>query len=214
MRKIARIQYISSGQTKNEQIKNIRQALDYGAEWIQLRWKEGSKFELFHLAEEVRLLSRGYGARLMINDFAELAKHIDADGLHLGLKDGPVEKARALLGPGKIIGGTANRVEDILQRIQEGCDYIGLGPLRYTRTKTKLSPVLGHQGYREITARLVQESHVFPPLIAIGGVRQEDISELCQTGVYGVAVSSQINLNPQSLISIKQQYDNCIKHSK
>ena len=177
-------------------------------------YDEGIKIRVIPSGGRGWAASRGYGARLMINDFAELAKHIDADGLHLGLKDGPVEKARALLGPGKIIGGTANRVEDILQRIQEGCDYIGLGPLRYTRTKTKLSPVLGHQGYREITARLVQESQVFPPLIAIGGVRQEDINELCQTAVYGVAVSSQINLNPQSLISIKQQYDDCIKHSK
>lgn len=214
MKKITRIQYISNGQARNEQITNIKQALDYGAEWIQLRWKEGVKSELFHLAEEVRALTQRYGAQLIINDFAELANHIDADGLHLGLEDGSIRKARALLGSEKIIGGTANSIDDIIQRIHEDCDYIGLGPLRYTKTKAKLSPILGHQGYREIISRLAQDPRVVPPIIAIGGVCQEDISELWQAGVYGVAVSSQINLNPQSLISIKQQYDNCIDHSK
>lgn len=212
MTELSRIQYISSGRTQNEQMENIRQVLDTGADWIQLRWKEGSGSALFNLAEEVRALSLTYRARFIINDWMELAKAVDADGLHLGLQDGGIDEARRLLGRKKIIGGTANTIGDVIQRTNEGCDYIGLGPLRYTSTKAKLSPILGQYGYRKITTQLTKKSISSPPLFAIGGILESDINELLQTGIYGIAISSLLNRSPQSLNLIKQQYDSYIKH--
>ena len=89
-----------------------------------------------------------YGSRLIINDRVEVAVAVDADGVHVGKEDMPVREARRMMGEGKIVGGTANTVEDIREHYRGGADYIGLGPYRYTTTKKKLSPVLGLEGYR------------------------------------------------------------------
>jgi thiamine-phosphate pyrophosphorylase len=90
-----------------------------------------------------------------------------------------------------IIGGTANTFEHIEQRVAEGADYIGLGPYRFTKTKQKLSPILGLEGYREILER-VRSGGINIPIIAIGGIEPNDIPAIMQTGVHGVAISGAI----------------------
>ncbi|MFX4990459.1 thiamine phosphate synthase, partial [Acinetobacter baumannii] len=79
-----------------------------------------------------------------------IAKAVDADGVHLGLQDTGIDEARKIIGKEKIIGGTANTLDDVLQRYNEGCSYVGVGPYRFTTTKEKLSPILGLQGYADI----------------------------------------------------------------
>ena len=128
---------------------------------------------------------------------------IDSDGVHLGLNDESVSEARLILGDHKIIGGTANTLSDVLQRIGESCDYIGLGPLRFTATKEKLSPVLGFEGYQNIIESLQKESIAIPKIYAIGGVRLEDIKLLQRAGIYGAAVSGQITENPSIINEFK-----------
>lgn len=212
MKNLSRIQYISNGRTQGEQLVHIQQALDAGAEWIQLRWKEGAGTALFELAEKVRALTQSYGAILVVNDWLRLAQAIDADGLHLGLEDGSIENARKLLGNEKILGGTANTFDHIKQRTKEQCDYIGLGPLRYTTTKRKLSPLLNLGGYQEIVNQLAVNRLSAPPLFAIGGVLVSDVQRLLDIGIYGVAISSLINKSPETLPHIKQHYENNINH--
>ena len=149
-----KLQYISQGTTVREQLYNIHQALDNGCDWIQLRFKNASSLKLFTLAEAVKFLCEEYLANFIINDNVYLAQQLAADGVHLGLSDMKIEEARSLLGKTKIIGGTANTFEDVLQRFQEGCDYIGLGPFQFTETKAVLSPTLGISGYENIISQM------------------------------------------------------------
>jgi len=101
-----------------------------------------------------------------------------------------------------ILGGTANTLDDILKRIEEGADYIGLGPFRFTQTKQNLSPVLGLEGYRR-QLKMMKQLGQFIPVIAIGGITADDIPEIMETGIYGVAMSGAIihSKNKQDLIS-------------
>ncbi|WP_313265176.1 thiamine phosphate synthase [Sphingobacterium sp.] len=200
-----RLQYISQGQTLAEQKSNILKALDAGAKWIQIRWKEASNKQLYILAEQIKKACSEFDAYCIINDHPEIAKDIDADGVHLGLDDRSITEARDLLGPEKIIGGTANSFADVKQRITENCDYIGLGPFSYTTTKQKLSPLLGIAGYKNIIQEVHQEGLPPIPIFAIGGINDlEDIRHLIQIGVYGIALSGIITQTPHIVSSINK----------
>ncbi|MCT2564434.1 thiamine phosphate synthase [Chryseobacterium herbae] len=199
-----KLQYISQGQTREEQELNIRTALDNGIEWVQVRWKNASEKDLTELCQVSKKLCSEYQVVCIINDHVQIAKEIDADGVHLGLNDLSIEEARTVLGDRKIIGGTANTVSDVIQRIEEQCDYIGLGPLRFTSTKEKLSPVLGFEGYQHMINSLKEKSITIPKIFAIGGVVLEDIQQLQQIGIYGVAVSGQITNRPAAISEFKK----------
>lgn len=199
---LSKLQYISQGATEQEQLKNIQSALDAGCNWIQLRHKNVSENELLHASEKVKVLCDSYNATFIINDHPSIAKKTDADGVHLGLLDMPVAEARNILGPDKIIGGSANTLEDVLNRINEKCDYVGLGPYRYTTTKEKLSPVLGIEGYKRILNHL-EKNNLSIPIYAIGGIRLEDAEFIFSSGIFGVAISNEITLstNKRELVS-------------
>lgn len=184
----SKIQYISQGRSATEQLHNIQCALDAGCTWIQLRFKDATIVELTTIAEQVQKLCSGYEATFILNDHVNLAKQLDTDGVHVGLQDMPVTEARKILGDKKIIGATANTLQHVIQRIDENCNYIGLGPLRFTTTKENLSPVLGFTGYHTILNALKREETTIP-VYAIGGIIPEDINELISCGVYGIAVS-------------------------
>ena len=200
-----KLQYISQGNTLTEHVENIRIVLDAGCQWIQLRYK--NKVELMDgsALKEVKKRCEQYRATFIINDHLDLVQRSGANGVHLGLNDTSVQEARALLGENYIIGGTANTFEDVLQRIEEKCDYIGLGPFRFTTTKDKLSPVLGIEGYREIIAKI--DDLQAPPIYAIGGITTADIEPILQTGIYGIAVSSLLTQD-QNTKSIVEQIKN------
>ena len=123
-----------------------RLALDGGCRWVQLRVKGPADDEVRPLAERVLALCRERGATLIVDDRVELAKAIGADGVHLGREDMPVAEARERLGEAFLIGGTANTFDDVERLCRAGVDYIGGGPLRFTTTKARLAPVLGHSG--------------------------------------------------------------------
>lgn len=199
-----KLQYISQGLTKSEQEHNIQKALDNGIQWVQVRWKNADESEFFQLCEISKKLCTEYQAVCIINDHVDIAKNIDADGVHLGLKDVSIEIARHVLGNNKIIGGTANTISDVLQRINEPCDYIGLGPLRFTATKEKLSPILGFEGYQDIIQGLKEKSIPIPKIYAIGGVVLQDIEFLQQIGIYGAAVSGEITSRPAVVSEFKK----------
>jgi len=198
---IDKLQFISN-QTKDvTHLESIQTALDAGCRWIQLRVKNQSFENVLNLAEISKNLCDGYQAELIINDFPLIAKEIDACGLHLGLDDMPIETARKIVGEKMIIGGTANTLEHVVKRIKEGADYIGLGPFRFTSTKQNLSPIVGLSGYRNIITSL-KELDLSIPIIAIGGITQEDIAAISETGMYGVAISGSIinSENPRNVV--------------
>lgn len=200
----SKLQYISQGTTVEEQLYNIHQALDNGCDWIQLRFKNASQRQLTTLAEAAKTLCDEYLATFIINDKVDLALQINADGVHLGLNDMRVEEARNALGNHKIIGGTANTLNDILQRIEEKCDYIGLGPFRFTTTKDKLSPTLGLEGYQSIISQMEVDG-IEIPVYAIGGIQLDDIESLLDTGIHGIAVSGLITAKPQLITQLNEK---------
>lgn len=198
-----KLQYISQGENAATQLRNIRESLDAGCSWIQLRYKQGSEIELLTLAQQVKELCDIYDATFIVNDDAALALATNADGVHLGLSDTAIATARSLLGPAKIIGGTANTLEQVMQRHEEACDYVGLGPFRFTVTKEHLSPVLGLQGYERIMSALEQR-RIPLPVYAIGGILEQDVPALLEKRVYGIALSAAITHHPGKKNFIQQ----------
>ena len=159
--------------------------------------------ELMALAIQVKRICTDPGVTYIIIDHPLIAKAVDADGLHVGLTDIRIGDARKILGDNKIIGGTANTLQDILQRVQEGCDYIGLGPFRFTTTKKNLSPILGMEGYKRISDELKLQQ-VSIPVYAIGGIVLEDMTAIMQAGIYGIAVSGIITHHPDKKLLLQQ----------
>ena len=142
-------------------------------------------------AKILRKVTLNYNAKLIINDYVEIAKEVDADGLHLGKTDKNIEEARNILGDSFIIGATANTFEDIIAVSKTSADYIGLGPFRFTQTKKVLSPILGLDGYKNIINQMYKNS-INIPLVAIGGIEVKDISDLANIKINNVAISSAI----------------------
>lgn len=184
-------QYISHFTPTIGYVEGIRMALEGGCKWIQLRMKDASAEEVLVNAEEALLLCRQYGAKFILDDHVELVERAGADGVHLGKNDMPVDEARKILGNGKIIGGTANTIEDIVRLHKQGADYIGCGPFRFTTTKKKLSPVLGLEGYKSIVQNM-RDKGIDLPIVAIGGITVADIPAIMATGVTGIALSGAI----------------------
>lgn len=198
-----KLQYISQGKTIEQQLYNIHQALDAGCDWIQMRFKNQTAKNNFALAEAVKFLCEEYLANFIVNDNLYLAQQIAADGVHLGLSDMKIDEARAILGATKIIGGTANTFEDIVNHAKNGCDYIGLGPFRFTNTKEKLSPILGLAGYYDILEKL-KKNNIEIPIYAIGGITLKDLNPLIETGIHGIAVSGIITKSDEKELLIQQ----------
>ena len=185
---IPKLHYISQGDRPENHLENITKACSSGAELVQLRLKNLDEATLLKTAEKAREITNTYQTRLIINDHYKIAKTVKADGVHLGKSDGNLEDVRAHLYSWQIIGGTANTLEDCEILIEKKADYIGLGPFRFTETKTNLSPLLGLEGYTDILKALQTEI----PIIAIGGITLNDVSDLLKTGIYGIATSGEL----------------------
>ena len=199
---ISKIHYISQSRQNGSHLDAIEKVLQAGGKWIQLRVKNQSQDEILSLAIKANALCEAHDAKLIVNDYPEIARESGAYGLHLGLDDMPIPDARRLVGDKMIIGGTANTFEHILKRIEDGADYVGLGPYRFTSTKEKLSPIIGSQGYRDIM-RKVQHHGITVPIVAIGGIELEDIPLLLEIGLYGVAVSGALTKDAQQLVEMQ-----------
>jgi len=223
-----KFQYITNANEKYSHYSGAKIALDGGCQWIQLRIKENhppcplKKGELVHCgsnspflrgqggceildtAFELKELCNTYDATFIIDDYVEITKTVEADGVHLGKNDMPIKTAREILGNNFIIGGTANTVNDIINLTEQGANYIGLGPFKFTNTKKNLSAILGIEGYQKIFSEL-QQLNISIPIVAIGGITVNDIPTILNTGANGIAISSTIlnSTNPlQTTIDI------------
>lgn len=174
--------------------------------------KDASDEDVMSVAAVVGPLCRQYGATFILDDRVGLVGRVGADGVHLGKNDMPVAEARRLLGPDRIIGGTANTIDDVRRLCRDGADYIGCGPYRFTSTKKNLSPVLGLDGYRNILSEMRSEG-LSLPVVAIGGIRPDDISALMALGVADIAVSGAV-LNASDPVAETRLFENKIKTFK
>ena len=185
------IQFISHKTERIDYLEGIEKALEGGCRWVQLRMKEAKLEDIIETGKQARRLCDKYSATLIIDDHVELVKETGADGVHLGKNDMPISEARKILGNDLIIGGTANTFDDVRNHYEASANYIGCGPFRFTTTKKVLAPFLGLQGYSDITARMKAEG-IDIPIIAIGGITLDDIPDLMQTGINGIAISGSI----------------------
>lgn len=188
---IDKLHYISQTPAKGTHLDAIKEVLVAGGKWIQLRVKDHPVADILEFARQANALCADFGARLIVNDYPIIAAESGAYGVHLGLSDMAIPEARSIVGKKIIIGGTANTFEHIIQRVADGANYIGLGPFRFTNTKQNLSPIIGLAGYHKIMNQ-VARAGISIPIIAIGGIEQEDVSSLMKTGIYGVAVSGAL----------------------
>lgn len=165
-------------------IDKIEEAVKFGVDIIQLREKDISSREYFQRAVKIRELTKKYGTVFIVNDRVDIALLSEADGVHLGQADIPVQAARKLL-KGKIIGSTARTVEQAVKAEAEGADYIGTGAWFETKTK-KDAVLLPLDVYKEIL------SSTTIPNVAVGGITPLNCETPFMAGAYGVAVSSGI----------------------
>lgn len=163
----------------------VEKAILGGVTFVQLREKEAGDEEILRLALEVKSVTDKYKIPFVINDNVYLAKEIDAHGVHVGAEDMGVAKAREILGENKIIGATARTLERAISAYNEGADYLGIGAVFSTETKS---------GTTHMTRELASEINrcVNIPTVAIGGINTENILELIGYGISGVAVVSGI----------------------
>ena len=164
----------------------VEAAAEGGVTAVQLRAKELGTRDFLNLA--LRLIERLAERRvpLLINDRVDVALACGAAGVHLGQEDLPVADARRLLGKGRVIGLSVNTLPEALAAEASGADYIGLGPIFATATKVTALPVLGAEGVAAVRAK------VKLPIVAIGGVNEENARRLIEAGADGVAVVSAL----------------------
>lgn len=165
--------------------ESVELAIKGGVSVVQLREKDCTSREFYQLAKAVKTITDAYEIPLLINDRVDIALAVGADGVHLGQKDIPVRAARNLLGADKIVGATANTIELAEEAWQSGADYLGAGDIFGTTTKSDTK----HITLEELKAI---RAAVQIPVVAIGGVNEENISLLRETGVEGAAVISAV----------------------
>ncbi|HDP36820.1 MAG TPA: thiamine phosphate synthase [Candidatus Atribacteria bacterium] len=161
-------------------------ALAGGATVIQFRDKEMEDSEAIEVCQKIHQLTKKKGVPFIVNDRVEIVKAVDADGVHLGQEDMSFSSARKILGKEKIIGISVETVEQALKAVEGGADYLGIGSIYPTATKPDAGKALGIARLKEI-----RES-VNIPIVAIGGINENNLEEVLRAGADGVAVISAV----------------------
>ncbi|HET8617582.1 MAG TPA: thiamine phosphate synthase, partial [Acidimicrobiales bacterium] len=165
-------------------------ALEAGAPTLQVRLKTGTDGDRFRLALHIADRCRAAGATCLVNDRADLAVAVEADGVHVGADDLPVPAVRRVVGPDALVGGTARDPETALRLVAEGASYLGVGPTFATASKVGLPDPIGVDGVRAVVEA------VDVPVIAIAGITVATVESVMATGAHGVAVIGAIVDSP------------------
>ena len=163
----------------------VRESLDGGVTFLQLREKDLDDEVFFREAVCLRDLAREYGVPFVINDNVDIAVRMDADGVHVGQSDMEAGDVRALIGPDKILGVSAQTVEQAVLAEKRGADYLGVGAVFPTGSKDDADDVSFE------TLKAICEA-VSIPVVAIGGITAENTPQLAGSGICGIAVISAI----------------------
>lgn len=167
-------------------LSEVRKAVKGGVSMVQLREKNCSSREFYNLALTLKTELAKMHVPLIINDRLDIALAVDADGLHIGQNDIPINIARKFLSSDKILGLSVNNLEQAKKGEFQGASYLGAGPVFYTSSKKDIDNPTGLK-FLETLKRQIKI-----PVIAIGGINHENIQEVKKTGTDGVAVISAI----------------------
>lgn len=183
------------------------QAIKGGARVIQLREKRLPKREIYRIALELREMTKEAGATFIVNDYLDIAMVVDADGVHLGQKELPVDIARRIWKKDKIIGLSTHSIDEAIEAVRASVDYISIGPIYETKTKEIHLPI-GTEVIRRLRAKIEV------PLVAIGGINLDNVSEIIRAGADGVAVISAIAGSSDISETTKKFLDRIEKYKK
>ena len=173
-------------QSRFSHMELTKQAIAGGADTIQFRHKQGSTREMIQIATEMKRLCSEKEVIFIVNDRIDVAIASEADGVHLGQDDFSIPLARKLLGDDRIIGGSAATMEEAKICLSDGADYVGFGPVYPTASKDDAGPVSGIDILKEIVETIPI------PIIAIGGIDEENTPEVIKAGAHGIAVISAV----------------------
>ena len=189
-RRVGRLHVITDEvlQTRFSHAELAAAAAAGGADVIQYREKRPtSTKEMIRVSALMSVACRGHDATMLIDDRVDVAAAVGATAVHLGRDDLPPDVARRILGPGAIIGGTANSVEEAVKVAKQPIDYLGVGPVFGTTSKgDRAAPMLGLERFAEICAA------VDKPVIGIGSITVDRVADVLAAGAYGIAVLSAV----------------------
>lgn len=177
--------------------QDVEAAIKGGATFIQLREKKLDEEHFLEEAKEIKALCKKYQVPFVINDNVDIALAMDADGVHVGQSDMEAGMVREKLGPDKIIGVSAQTVEQALLAEKKGADYLGVGAVFPTGSKDDAVEV------SDTTLKAICEA-VHIPVIAIGGISKENVMKLAGSGICGIAVISAIFAKPDIEAAAKE----------
>ncbi len=168
-------------------IEIAREAINGGADVIQLRDKTADSRTLYETGLKIRQLTLKHEVSFIVNDRLDIALAVDADGVHVGQKDLPAQIARKLIGPNKILGVSASSLEEAITGEKDSADYLGVGPVFEARsTKSDSGEPLGLKLIKEV------REHCHIPVVAIGGINHANVKEVKDAGADAVAVISAV----------------------
>ncbi|NLW43878.1 MAG: thiamine phosphate synthase [Syntrophomonadaceae bacterium] len=165
---------------------SVRRALEGGVTLLQVREKDAASQEFFDIGLKLKEIAAEFNVPLIVNDRVDIALAIDADGVHVGSGDLPLEVVRRLLGPRKILGYSVSNPQEARYGERNGADYLGAGPVYSTGSKKDASNPIGVEALRTI------KQSVNIPVVAIGGINASNLNEVKSTGVDGISVISAI----------------------
>lgn len=175
----------SDGLSTEEFLKRVDEACKNGVTLVQLREKKASTQEFYQKALAVKKITDKYSIPLIINDRVDVCLAVDADGVHIGDDELPVDVTRCLIGPDKWLGVSAKTVERSLEAKEQGADHLGVGAIFPTTTKENASAT-----DISVLQDIIHASQL--PVVAIGGIKEENMASLRDTDISGVAIVSEI----------------------
>lgn len=185
--KISGLYFVTDSNLTSQGIfSDVKQVIEAGCRMVQYREKEKSTAEKLEEAKEIAALCREHDVLFLINNDVDVALAVNADGVHLGQQDMPIAIARKLLEEGKIIGVTVHTLEEALQAEKQGADYVSVSPIFETKTKPDAGKPAGIELIKEV------KEGVKLPIVAIGGINEENLQQVLEAGADSVAVISVI----------------------
>src|SRR5690554_6181733 len=189
--------YLITGDMKDESpwFEQIERILKSGIDMLQYRERQSSTLTMYERARKLKFLCKKYNTPLIINNRVDICLAVDADGVHLGKDDLPLEEARKILGPEKIIGASARTIDAVINGEENKVDYYGSGAVFRTNTKGDAQPMA-------LTDLIRIAASTNLPVYAIGGINEENLDNLKNTGITGICLSEGLmnSSNPKRLI--------------
>jgi thiamine-phosphate pyrophosphorylase len=199
---ISKFHYLTQDLPDRSHIEQAQIACEAGANWIQYRCMSKSDEEMVPEIHQIASICDDWGATLILANHYHLLDKVDAQGVHIEDLNANLEAIRNIITDEKTLGASATNLEALLKLQSSGiADYCGYGPFAHTNTRPNVTPLLGYQGYRDL-----ERQPINLPVIAVGGIQLKDVEPLLKTGVYGIAISSTVNLSLDTGGMVKEIY--------